>query len=214
MSHQADVENAPGLSPRTRRRPGRERLISAIDRFFYRDGLSSAVVDQLIAEAGVARGTFYNNFRNRDELIEAYLNGRHLATMAVLEQIASDEVTLQHRIDAIFDHLADLASDDLFRGCAFVVAAAELPGDQRPATRWARLHKSAAVDKFTEIFTSHEVEDPRSKAEQLAILYDGALVASYLGPGSDAVERTRDMAHRLLLEAQPREHQDPLEPTP
>ena len=184
--------------PRTRRRPGRERLLAAMDRLFYRDGFSLAVVDKLIDEAGVARGTLYKNFRSRDELIEAYLSSRHEHTLAVLEQIALREDGLMGQVDAVFDYLASLTRDDVFRGRAFVVAAAELPDEQRPATRWARLHKRAAHETFRGMFESKGHPDPSLMAERLSILYDGALVTSYVRPDSNAVEHARDMARRLL----------------
>lgn len=189
-----------GVQPQTRRRPGRDRLLAAMDRLFYRDGFSSAVVDRLIDEAGVARGTLYKNFRTRDELIDAYLSSRHERTLAELERISTGGGALQEQVDAVFDYLASLTRDDVFRGCAFVVAAAELPDEGRPATRWARVHKSAAFDIFRRMFESHGLSDPASLAEQLSILYDGALVTSYVRPDSDAVECARVMAHRLLIE--------------
>lgn len=199
MPHEPTVESSiPQVRP-TRRRPGRERLVAAMDRLFYRDGLSSTVVDDLITEAHVARGTLYKNFGTRDDLIEAYLEGRHQQTMSVLEQIAADGSPLRDQLDAVFDHLANLTEDDLFRGCAFVVAAAELPEERRPAAKWARLHKHATFETFHEIFRSHGSPDPGARAEQLSILYDGALITSYLRPASDAVQRAREMAHQLLL---------------
>ncbi len=184
--------------PRTRRRPGRERLLAAMDRLFYRDGISSAVVDKLIDEAGVARGTLYKNFRTRDELIEAYLRLRHEDALAALEQIAGRDEDIMGQVDAVFDYLAGLTRDELFRGCAFVVAAAELPDEQRPATRWARMHKRAALETFRRMFESQGHPDPALVAEQLSILYDGALVTSHVRPESNAVEHARDMARRLL----------------
>lgn len=185
---------------RTRRRPGRDRLLAAMDRLFYRDGFSSAVVDRLIDEAGVARGTLYKNFRTRDDLIDAYLSSRHERTLEALEDIAHRGDDVRQQVDAVFDYLASLTRDDVFRGCAFVVAAAELPDEQRPATRWARVHKSAAHDTFRRMFEAHDLADPASMAEQLSILYDGALVTSYVRPDSDAVEQARRMAQRLLVE--------------
>lgn len=169
-----------------------------MDRVFYRDGFSSAVVDRLIDEAGVARGTLYKNFRTRDELIEAYLESRHERTLAALEQIANQDAGPVEQVDAIFDYLASLSRDDVFRGCAFVVAAAELPDERRPATRWARAHKSAAFGIFRRMFEVHGYPDPASMAGRLSILYDGALVTSFVRPDSDAIELARDMARRLL----------------
>lgn len=199
MSTPSASEGESPEGPTTRRRPGRERLVSAMDRLFYRDGFSSAVVDRLIDEAGVARGTVYRNFRTRDELIDAYLEARNQETLAVLERIGAQDATLIEQVDAVFDYLAGLTQDEVFRGCAFVIAAAELPDEDRPATRWARAHKSAAFETFRRMFDSHGQEDPAAMAEQLSILYDGALVTSYVRPDSGAVDRAREMAHRLLL---------------
>jgi AcrR family transcriptional regulator len=187
-----------GRHPPTRRRPGRERLLVAMDQLFYRDGFSSAVVDRLIDEAGVARGTLYKNFRTRDELIDAYLSSRHSRTLEALEQIATGGTGVVQQVDAIFDYLASLTRDDVFRGCAFVVAAAEVPDERRPAARWARVHKNAVFGIFHRMFESNGHAEPDLMAERLSILYDGALVTSYVRPESDAVRHARDMAHRLL----------------
>lgn len=189
------------MSPdvRTRRRPGRERLLAALDGVFYRDGVGAAVLDELLREAGVARGTLYKNFRTRDELVEAYLQARHDATMQALCRIVEDDSTLEAKIDAIFDYLADLVADHPFRGCAFVVAAAELPDESRPALRWARIHKRASFELFRRMFEMDAAAAPSMMAEQLSILYDGALITSAVRPDSDAVNAGRSMAKLVLI---------------
>ncbi|WP_425051508.1 TetR/AcrR family transcriptional regulator [Psychromarinibacter sp. S121] len=52
----------------------RRRLIEAATRVFARQGPEGTVIEHVIEEAGVARGTFYNHFRSIDALLEAAKN--------------------------------------------------------------------------------------------------------------------------------------------
>lgn len=202
MSMNSSNEKSAAIRRLTRRKPGRERLLAAADQLFYRDGVASSVMDQLIEEAGVARGTLYGNFHTRDALVEAYLQGRHERTLVVLEHIAGGHSTLRHKVDAIFDYLESLTGEEMFRGCAFVIAAAELPDDGGPAVRWAKVHKQAACETFRQIFRDHHLSNPDLMAGQMSILYDGALVTSYIRPDSNAVQMARTMAHQLFLQGE------------
>jgi AcrR family transcriptional regulator len=39
----------------------------------YAEGVHAVGIDRIIAEAGVAKASFYNGFRSKDELVRAYL---------------------------------------------------------------------------------------------------------------------------------------------
>ncbi|MBX9699433.1 MAG: TetR/AcrR family transcriptional regulator, partial [Acetobacteraceae bacterium] len=54
-----------------RRERTRARLVEAALRLFARKGPDAPSIDELVAEAGVARGSFYNCFETRDELLTA-----------------------------------------------------------------------------------------------------------------------------------------------
>src|SRR5664279_4910680 len=59
------------------RRSARERLMTAADELFYEEGVHTVGIDRVIEHAGVAKGSLYNTFGSKDELIRAYLEGRH-----------------------------------------------------------------------------------------------------------------------------------------
>ena len=181
-----------------RRRPARERLLQAADELLYREGLGAVGIDRLLEAANVAKATMYVNFRSKDELFDAYLQSRHERTLAALAEIEHSSDTVAEQIDAIFDYLADLNSDEAFRGCAFVLAAAELPAPDRPAMPWARKHKHAVREVFRRLFDNAGLDDPDGRADELAILYDGALITNVLRPEANAVERARKMAFRII----------------
>src|SRR5579862_1856074 len=72
---------------REKRRRTRAALIEAAMKVFARLGPDAPIIDDFIAEAGVARGTFYNYFETREELLIAVateLSDRLLARMLAL----------------------------------------------------------------------------------------------------------------------------------
>lgn len=55
----------------------RTRLLDAAARLFYADGIAATGINAIIAAAGVARMSLYNNFTSKDELVLAYIEARH-----------------------------------------------------------------------------------------------------------------------------------------
>ena len=76
---------APGYRG-LRRTPNRQALLAAAEELFGRHGFGAVSVDQIVAHAGVAKGTFYNHFRDKDDIAgQAALAIRH----EVRDRIAS-----------------------------------------------------------------------------------------------------------------------------
>ena len=51
----------------------RRRLLDTATRLFYAEGIHAVGIDRIIAEAGVAKATFYNHFPSKDDLVLAYI---------------------------------------------------------------------------------------------------------------------------------------------
>jgi AcrR family transcriptional regulator len=108
-----------------KRPPARERLLAASDELFYRDGVHSTGIDAVIEKAGVAKGSLYYIFGGKDELIAAYLRGRHESWRKQVEELQSTVGDPAEKILAIFDAIGDCAALPEYRGCAFANASAE-----------------------------------------------------------------------------------------
>src|SRR5271169_4975222 len=119
------------MAPKTVSRPSaRERLLTAADELFYRDGVHSTGIDAIIEKAGVAKGSLYYIFGGKDELVAAYLRKRHDAWRERVEAAQARTDDPDEKILAIFDAIADYASLPDYRGCPFTNAAAEAPAGQ------------------------------------------------------------------------------------
>src|SRR5271163_5051635 len=116
------------MAERTAKRPSpRERLLAASDELFYRNGVHSTGIDAVIEKAGVAKGSLYYIFGGKDELVAAYLRGRHDSWRRRVESVQAYAGDPDAKILSIFDAIADLVSLPEFRGCPFRNAAAEAP---------------------------------------------------------------------------------------
>ena len=58
----------------------REELMNAAQRIFLRQGIAGTSVDEIVAAAGVAKGTFYLHFDSKEALLQA-LQGRFVADL-------------------------------------------------------------------------------------------------------------------------------------
>lgn len=201
--------SATGKRRRGRKPSGRQRILDVADSLLYTGGLNLVGVDRIIDEAGVAKATLYRNFGSKDALVDAYLEARHHRTMTELNAIRDSSMSLREKIHAVFDFLGRLTNEEVFRGCAFVLAAVESTDHQHPAWKWAVRHKTQVGDFFKSILAPlGDREAIDDLAQKMMILYDGTLITIALKPTSDAVTYAREMAILLLESASSRTNGD------
>src|SRR5512138_1840440 len=105
--------------------PARRRLLDTATRLFYEVGIHAVGIDRIIAEAGVAKATFYKHFPSKEELVLAYIEeqdrlGR--AAVAALPKRSPREM-----IASIMGRISEAVVAGGWRGCPFLNAAAEYP---------------------------------------------------------------------------------------
>jgi len=189
------------MATKTTKRPSaRERLLAASDELFYRDGVHSTGIDAVIERAGVAKGSLYYIFGGKDELVAAYLRGRHQVWRQRVEEAQADTDDPDEKILAIFDALADYVSRPEFRGCPFNNAAAEAPAGQ--AQRLAiNEYRDWLRQSFRQLAVDTGAADPDALTDALIVLYDGALATTNTAEPARAAAMTAKRIARLTLAA-------------
>src|SRR5690349_5099769 len=185
-------------SPSTTRKPSaRERLLRAADELFYAEGVHTVGIDRVIERAGVAKASLYSTFGSKEELVRAYLEGRHALRRTRLLAGLERYDDPRDRLLGVFEVLAELTGTPGFRGCPFYNASAEsTPGgaieDVSNANRaWTR-------GLFFELARDAGAHDPAKLADQLVVLYDGASVGGRMDKDSKAALQAREIATMLL----------------
>src|ERR1700751_1509482 len=166
------------MARKTTKRPSaRERLLAASNELFYRDGVHSTGIDAVIEKAGVAKGSLYYIFGGKDELVAAYLRGRHEAWRKRVEAAQADTDDPDEKILVIFDAIADYVSLPEFRGCPFNNAAAEAPAGQAQQLAIDE-YRDWLRQSFRQLAADTGVTDSEALADALILLYDGALATA------------------------------------
>jgi AcrR family transcriptional regulator len=176
----------------------RDRLLEAADELFYGEGVHTVGIERVIERAGVAKATLYSTFGSKDELIVAYLQGRHEATQRKMESELATYATARERLIGVFE-VQGTNFVPGFRGCAFVGASAESEAGgavQRAADdfrTWLR-------ELFLRLSSEAGAPDPASLAHQLVLLYDGAIISAWMDRDPDA-SRSAIRAARALVDS-------------
>jgi AcrR family transcriptional regulator len=181
-------------SPRS---SARERLLAAASELFYREGINNVGIDRVIEHAGVAKASLYSNFGSKDELVRAYLRGMHERRQArVLERIGRHR-SPRERLLAVYDGVAETAAKAGYRGCAFVRTNAEMPVDG-PGKEVIDEARAWMRELFTELARDAGARNAPALAQQLVLLYDGAITAASMDGSASAAATARSLAANLL----------------
>jgi AcrR family transcriptional regulator len=183
--------SAPRLS-------ARQRLLAAAGELFYENGINTVGIDRIIEHAGVAKASLYDCFGSKEELIRAYLQERgEIRRARVNERLARFEDPAD-QILAVFDLLAELASQPDYRGCAFMRASADASASEK-VRGVVNESRAFMLEKFTDLCRSAGAADPQLLAKQLVLLYDGATVSAYMDGSRNAIASARALAAQMLV---------------
>jgi AcrR family transcriptional regulator len=157
--------------------PGpRQRLLDAAAGLFYRQGTGTVGVDLISRTAGVSKRTLYQQFGSKDQLIAESLDAHGPAILDRYLPAEDDDATPRQRILAVFDGLAGWTTAQEYRGCPFINTCAEIADPCHPARRVAHAYKLRLRDFFARQASLGRAGDPQLLADQLAIVFDGAIV--------------------------------------
>ena len=190
--------SAASPSAPAKRPSARERLLAAADELFYAEGVHTVGIDRIIERAGVAKASLYSSFGSKEELVRAYLEGRHeirrKRMLAGLQRFDNP----RDRLLGVFDVLAELTATPGFRGCAFYNASAESVAQGGAVEQVSNANRAWTRGLFTELARDAGVPDPAALADQLMIVYDGTSVGARMDKTPDAARVARMMAAQML----------------
>ena len=108
------------------------------------------------------------------------------------------------RIDALFKALHARFASEGYYGCAFIRASIEFPDHKHPVHQAALEHREMIRSYFRGLAEQAGALQPLALAEQLYILFEGALTASQLHGDPWPADRAREAAGRLVTAARSR----------
>ena len=190
-----------------KREKKREHLVDVAAKLFNRLGFHAAGVDQVIAEAGIAKTTLYRHFKSKDDLIVAVLHKldeEFRTNMRDSVDRATDQPA--QKLLATFDFLENWFKTQNFYGCPFMSAAGEYGERISPVFQEAAVHKRLMVAYFEELARGANLKEPKRIADEINLLHEGATAVAHVTGDPAAAQKAKVLAATILEQADVEEH--------
>jgi AcrR family transcriptional regulator len=176
---------------------GRARLIETARRLFSTRGTAHVGINEVTAEAGVARMTLYNNFPSKEALTLAVYQEMAEERLKRLDAVLAGETNDVKRIASLFAHFGRNIDKPNYRGCSFILASLQEADPESAIHGLVRSYKKALRQRI------HDALDDRRKnrsllADQIVLLLDGAVTEAYIKGVADAMSAAKAAALILL----------------
>jgi AcrR family transcriptional regulator len=189
-----------GLPPAPK--TGRERLVTAAIELFYSYGFGAIGIDQVIAQAGVTKTTFYKHFDSKDDLMVAAVERRDeweaAAWDRAVRKLAGDDPAKM--LLAAVDVIDAWFNDPDFHGCMFLNSAAEFPSPHHPVHRVAAAHRKRAREyrRDLALAAGADAKAAEAFADCYTALIEGALIMRQTDGRNDAARVVRPAVEQLI----------------
>lgn len=178
--------------------PPRERLLQTARRLFQQHGIRATGIDKIIAEAGVAKMSFYRHFASKDLLIAECLRLQAEERFAVFQEAVEHQpLRSTLGLEIVAEALAKWLSEPGFRGCPLATAQAELPTANTAAQQIIRRAWVQLQDYLSGLARRLNYEAPDAAGTAALQILSGAQVMSPMQDPAVAQETARDLLRRI-----------------
>jgi AcrR family transcriptional regulator len=176
---------------------GRAKLIGTARRLFAERGTANVGINEVTAEAGVARMTLYNNFPSKEALTIAVYSEMADEALARIDALLAEETSEARRIARLFRHFGRNADKPGFRGCRFIHASLQEADPHGPIRAVVQTYKQALRQRIRGALDGNR-RNRDLLADQITLLLDGAVTEAYIKGVEDPLAAGEKAAMILL----------------
>lgn len=146
----------------------RDRILNTAGPLFYREGYRAVGIDRVIAEADVAKATFYKHFPSKDDLIVAWIDRAEERSAQALPPLDCPEP-----LTAYVDRMIAIARQGGCMGCTYQGTAAEFSDPAHPAHAAAISVKRRVIETLEARARAQGLSDPQATARAVFLFLEG-----------------------------------------
>ncbi|WP_145860850.1 TetR/AcrR family transcriptional regulator [Pedobacter suwonensis] len=170
----------------------KERILEIALNLFANQGYNSTGINQIIAEANVAKASFYQHFKSKEDLCVAFLEARHKYWFAELDHFIKAEKDVKSKVISSFNFLIYMNAKEHFRGCSFLNVLAEIPNDNIKILKVIQDHKTDLRNFFSSLINDESTSD------QIYMLFESSIMESKMFKSNQLIERSKMIIKNLI----------------
>ncbi|MEK6153004.1 TetR/AcrR family transcriptional regulator [Flavobacteriaceae bacterium 3-367] len=180
----------------------RQHIVETASELFYAKGYNATGINEIIAEAGIAKATLYHHFRSKDAICIAYLKHKHHHFMHALTDFIRALPKGKGRILGVFDFLSEFYREPNFSGCWCIRTVAEIPADELQIRTEIQQQKKELLTFLREVILDNHTDVSKRAAKELAhslyLLYEGAVSESHLHQNDWPIKSAKNIGAQLI----------------
>ncbi|WP_196888445.1 TetR/AcrR family transcriptional regulator [Aureivirga sp. CE67] len=170
----------------------KERILEVATVLFHKQGYNSTGINQIIKEASVAKASFYQHFKSKEDLAKAYLTQRHIFWFENFKEDVETAKNEKQKIHAAFEFLKKMNQKENYNGCAFLKMEAEIQNENVELNTIIQNHKKDLRTYFDSFITDKE------KSFLVYMLFEACLTESKVFKNADDIEKTIKLIDKSL----------------
>lgn len=170
----------------------KKRIMDTTFDLFASQGYNSTGINQIISEANVAKASFYQHFKSKEDLCVAFLDARHEYWFYELHQFIKDKEDSKSKIVSSFDFLIHMNAKENFRGCSFLNILSEIPNDNVKVLHAIQQHKRDLRTFFSSLITDEIISD------HIYMLFESCITESKMFKSNELIETTKSIIKNLI----------------
>lgn len=178
----------------------REYILEAAGDLFSRQGINATSVDNIAAQAQVAKVTLYKYFKSKELLIIEYLRAQDEKLWEKLADVSRQENALAD-LETWVSALLDIIGDKDFKGFASISAGVEFPQPDNPVNQVSCEFSKQLRSQIAELAVKAGIKQAETLAMQLALVVEGAAITERNQEGSESISHAKSLAKMLIQNA-------------
>ncbi len=185
-----------------KRNDTRELIIDTASNLFYKKGYNLTGINEIIAEAGIAKATLYSHFRSKEDLCVAYLEARDETLIQNISEFCYAKPKGNEQLVAVLEFLIPFFEDKDFNGCWCIRTIAEVPKDNERIRSKIKANKSLLINFIQKLVADNKPhlspEQKEKLTKRIYLLYESAVAESHLQDDSWAIHESIDLLKSIL----------------
>ncbi len=179
-----------------------QHIIETASNLFYKNGYNATGINEIIAEAKIAKATLYNHFKSKEDICLAYLGFKHARFIKDISTYCLNKKQGDAQVLGVFDFLLKFFKDKDFNGCWCIKTVAEIPNDNKRIRSVIQEQKNELIDLIHSLVIKNidglTKKEERTMARQVYLLYESAVAESHLHKADWPIKESRKVAIKMV----------------